>query len=187
MARIEFKNDVTRALEEMEGSSGRANVSARTDGRRYYVSRDAGQAYAMTFEHATAGDGEYSFYLQNTSPTRRLVVSSVGVNAVNIARFKLWYVTGTAANGVARIPVNLNRSSSNDAEVTALHDGSGTPISGLTTSGIQLDDIRMGANDHRELRLSDALHLGQNDAIALEMDTATSTPLVHGVVFFYME
>ena len=110
MARIEFKNDVTRALEEMEGSSGRANVSARTDGRRYYVSRDEGQAYAMTFEHATAGDGEYSFYLQNTSPTRRLVVSSVGVNAVNIARFKLWYVTGTAANGVARIPVNLNRS-----------------------------------------------------------------------------
>ena len=71
--------------------------------------------------------------------------------------------------------------------MTALHDGSGTPISGLTTSGIQLDDIRMGANDHRELRLSDALHLGQNDAIALELDTATSTPLVHGVVFFYME
>mgnify|MGYP003675253912 FL=1 len=84
------------------------------------------------------------------------------------------------------IPHNLNQSSSNDAEVTALHDGGGTAISGLTTSGIQFDDISLSANTRRELRLEDSLLLGQNDAIALEMDTG-STPLVTGVVYFFME
>lgn len=187
MARIEYKNDVTRALEEMEGNDGRANVSSRSDGRRYYTSRDQAQAYSVTFEHSAAADGEYSLYIKNTSPTRRLVLSAIGLNAGNIARMKLWFVTGTATNGVAIIPQNLNRASSNAAEVTTIHDGGGTAIGGLTTSGIPIDDIGMGANDHREFRLDDAIHLGQNDAVAIEMDTGTSTPLVHGVLFFFME
>ena len=187
MARIEYKNDVTRALEEMEGSDGRANTSSRSDGRRYYLSRDQGQAYSMTFEHSAAADGQYSFYLQNTSPTRRMVVSAVGLNSTNIARLKLWFVTGTAANGVARTPRNMNAQSSNAAEVIALHDGGGTAISGLTVNGDELDDLRMPVNGHEEFRLADAIHMGQNDAIAVEMDTGTSTPLIHGVVFFFME
>lgn len=187
MARIEYKNDMTRALEEMEGNAGRANVSSRTDGRRYYISRDQGQAYSMTFEHSAAADGQYSMYLQNTSPTRTMVVSAIGLNADNIVRIKLWQVTGTATNGVAQVPHNLNAQSSNAAEVTALHDGGGTAISGLTVSGIAIDDIRLAANGHEEFSLNDSIHLGQNDAIAIEMDTGTSTPLVHGVVFFFME
>ena len=188
MARIDYKNDVTRALEEAEGSDGRLNVSSRADNRAYYNSRDKAQCYAMTYEHSAAADGEYSFYLQNTSTDKTLVVSAVGVNADNIARLKLHFVTGTATNGTARVPRNLNSDSANDAAAsTALHDGGGTTIGGLTVSGIPIDDIRMGANDHRELRLTDRVRLGQNDAIALEMDTGTSTPLVHGVVFFYYE
>ena len=39
MARIEYKNDGTRALEEAEGSAGRLNVSSRSDSRSYYNSQ----------------------------------------------------------------------------------------------------------------------------------------------------
>lgn len=187
MARIEFKNDVTRAQEEMEGSDGRANVSSRSDGRRYYTSRDQAQAYAMTFEHSSAADGEYTMYLKNTSPTRRLVISDVGIYASNVARMKLWFVTGTATGGVARTPHNLNKASSNAAEVTAISDQGGTAIAGLTTHGDHVDDIRVGVDGHISFRLQDSLHLGQNDAIAIEMDTGTSTPLIHGACFFIME
>ena len=187
MARIEFKNDISRALEEAEGSDGRMNVSSRSDERAYYNSRDEGQCYSITFEHSASGDGQYSLYLQNTSTVKTLVVSSVGVNADNIARIKLWSVTGTAGDGVAVIPKNLNLASPNDAAVTCLNDGGGTPISGLTVSGVAIDDIRMSADGHRELRIGDRLRLGQNDAIAIEMDTGTSSPLVHGVAFFYFE
>jgi len=187
MARIDYKNDRTRASEEAEGSDGRLNVSSRADNRAYYNSRDEGQCYTMTFDHTAAADGQYSFYLQNTSTDKTLVVSSVGVNATNIARLKLWQVTGTAADGVARAPKNTNLTSPNDAAATALHDGGGTPISGLTVSGDEVDDVQLSANTHEELRLSDRVRLGQNDAIALEMDTGTSTPGIFGVIFFYFE
>ncbi len=187
MARIEYKNDQTRALEETEGSDGRMNVSSRSDGRAYYNSRDEGQTYSMTYEHSAAADGEYSFYLQNTSITKALVITAIGVNSGNIARMKLWAVTGTVANGVTILPHNLNLSSPHDADVLAIHDGGGTPISGLTTVGIELDDLSITANGHEQFRLGDRLRLGQNDAIALEMDTGTSTPLIFGVIFFYLE
>ncbi len=188
MARIEFKNDRTRATEETEGSDGRLNVSSRSDSRPYYNSRDEGQCYTMTFNHPSAGDGEFSFYLQNTSVNQTLVVSSIGINADDIARFKLWFVTGTATNGVSRVPMNLNRTSPNDAAAsTALHDGAGTAMDGFAVSGQEIDDIQLIKNGHAELRLTDRIRLGQNDAISLEMQLGTTTPDVFGVVFFYYE
>ena len=188
MARIEVRNDVTRALEEVEGSDGRMNVSARADNRAYYNSRDEGQCYSMTYDHPTAADDEYSFYLQNTSTDKTLVITSVGVNVTNIARLKLWLVTGTAGDGVARIPRNLNDSSPNDAAAsTALHDGGGTTISSLVVSGIKIDNIQLAANGHDEFHLDDRVRLGQNDAIAMEVHLATSTPTVFGTIFFYYE
>jgi len=37
------------------------------------------------------------------------------------------------------------------------------------------------------LRLTDRLRLGQNDAVALEMDTTATTSNIFGVIFFYYE
>jgi len=188
MARIEYRNDVTRATEEMEGSDGRANVSSRVDGRAYYIARDQGQNYNMVFEHSAAADGQYSAYLQNTSTDKTLVVTHIGLNATNIARIKLWEVTGTATDGVSVVPKNTNLVSSNDAAAaTALHDGGGTTIGGLSVSGAAIDDVQLSANGHEEFRLNDTLRLGQNDAIAIEMDTGTSTPLVFGLIAFFYE
>lgn len=187
MAKIEFKNDRTRALEETEGSDGRLNVSSRSDSRGYYNSRDVQQSYSMTFNHPSAADDQYSFYLKNTSVDKTLVISSIGVNSTNIARLKFWSVTGTATDGIARVPHNLNEASPNDAAAVALHDGGGTTIGGLSTEGIEVDDIQLIANGHQELRLFDRKRLGQNDAVALEVDLATSTPTVFGVIFFYYE
>ena len=142
----------------------------------------------MTYDHPSAADGQYSFYLQNTSTNLVLVISAVVVNATNIARVKLWEITGTAADGVARTPKNENLSSANDADTsTALHDGGGTTISGLSTSGIEIKDASIIANGHVRLELKDTVRLGQNNAIALEMDTGTSTPTIFGEIEFFFE
>ena len=167
-------------------TGNRLNTSSRSDNRAYYNSRDEGQTYSMVYSHPSAADGQYSFYLQNTSTDKTLVVSSIGLNADDLAKFKLCYVTGTAANGVAVVPVNLNRASANDAICTAISDEGGTAISGLTTDGC-IDTASVVVNGHEEFRLGDKLRLGQNDAIALEMDAGTSTPDCYGVVFFYFE
>ena len=187
MTKIQMENDVTGALESVRGSDNRFNVSSRSDPRGYYISRDQEQCYSMVFSHTAAVDGQYSFYLRNDSPDKDIVVSSVGLNCDTAdTRFKLHFVTGTAGDGVAVVPVNLNRTSSNAAVATALEDGGGTTISGLTIDGT-IDYV--GAHGaHDEMRLVDRVRLGQNDAIAMEFDeNAGGTADAYGVVFFYFE
>ena len=184
---IGFENDVTGAQSRAKGSDGRLNVSARTDSRGYYISRDAGQAYSSVFSHTASAAGEYSFYFQNTSTTLDFVVSAIGLNSDLGAYCKLFHVTGTVAGGTAITPTNMNKDSNNDAAGTALEHANSTAISGLTTAGI-IDYVNIPIQGHEELRLDDRVRLGQNDAIAIEVDAVTSgTPLVFGVMFGYFE
>lgn len=186
MARIEYKNDITRALEEAEGSDGRLNVSSRADTRAYYNSRDKEQTYSIAFDFQSAAAGEYGLYIKNTSSTKTLVVDSIGINSVEASRIKLWYVTGTAAAGTALTPTNMNKSSSNAADATVQEGASAaTGITGLTTDGL-IDFAYITATGHEELRLKDRLRLGQNDAIALEYDEGTGGDF-SGVCFVYFE
>ncbi|KKL99940.1 hypothetical protein LCGC14_1809440, partial [marine sediment metagenome] len=181
-----YIDDVTGNFQEAHGSDSRLNVSSRADNRAYYNSRDRGQCYTLVYDHPSAADNQYSFYLKNTSTTKALVVSSVGLNSDDVAIMELLYVTGSVVNGVSFTPTNLNKSSSNDADATALEDGGGTAISSVT-DGAEIDSVTISAKAHEEMRLSDRLRLGQNDAVALKMITGTTTPDVSGVVFFYFE
>jgi hypothetical protein len=186
MTELTIQSDKTGALGKVLGSDGRMNVSSRYDTRAYYNSRDEGQCYAMVYDHTAAADGQYAFVLRNDHTTKEMVIESIGYNCTNIGLAKLWFVSGTLANGVAVVPANLNKSSTNDAVGTFLNDGGGTAIT-VGTVGSQLDQVQVAANGHEEFRIGDQLRLGQGDAIALEQDTGTSTPHVFGVVFFYYE
>ena len=185
MAVVDYKSDISRSLEQAEGSDGRLNVSSRSDGRRYYNSRDLKRSFTAVFDHQSAAAGEYSAYWQNTSTSRDLVISSVGLNVVENARIKLWFVTGTAGGGATMTPVNMNYTSSKAAEATALQGQSGSGISGLTAAGV-IDFAFVTANGHEEFRLEDSIRLGQNDAIAIEYDEGTTGDF-GGVIFGYYE
>ena len=184
--KIDFKNDVTRAQEETEGSDGRLNVSSRADNRAYYNSRDKGQCYSLPYEFNTSATGEWGFYLKNTSTDKTLVISSVGLNAEVASRFKLDFVTGTAAAGDTVVPTNVNSSSPNDAVVVCMEGASAaTGITGLTAVNT-IDYAWCTATGHEEMRLSDRVRLGQNDAVALQV-SETAGGDIGGVVFFYYE
>ena len=186
MARIEYKNDETRALEEAEGSNGRMNVDSRSGGIPYHNSKDEGQAYAMTFEHLAGATGEISAYIQNTSTQKTLVLESIGVNATALTRFHLDVVTGTAAGAGDVLPRNTNLASANDA-VGVFKEDTGGAITGTTIDGRPLDYVQCNAGGHEEMRLNERVRLGQNDAIALELDNTATTSDVFGVVFFHYE
>ena len=181
MSRIEFKNDKTRAIEETEGSDGRLNVSSRSDTRAYYNSRDVKQSYSACFDHQSAAAGEYSLYIENTSKTKELVISRIGVNAAENARVKLVFVSGTAAGGTVLTPTNLNKGSSNDADAI-VRQGS---VTGLTEISC-IDFEAVPANGHGEFSIGDTVRLGQNDAIAIEYDEGTTGDLF-GVAFMFFE
>jgi len=72
MTQIQVQNDVTNAFEPVKGSDGRMNVSARSDERIYYNSRDVEQTYIWTSFDAAAAVDEYIIFVKNTSTTQHL-------------------------------------------------------------------------------------------------------------------
>lgn len=186
MARIDYKNDVTRALEEAEGSDGRLNVSSRSDSRGYYNSRDEEKCFSVPFDFQSAASGEFAAYIKNTSSVDELVLSDIGLNAAVASRVKLWFVSGTAAGGTTVTATNLNRSSSKDAEASAMEGNSAaTGITGLTAEAL-IDFEVVGANGHGTFETGDRIRLGQNDAIALEVDETAGGDMF-GVIYLYFE
>ena len=185
MARIEYKNDNTRALEESEGSDGRLNVSSRADSRGYYNSRDKGQSYSFHFNHPAGVDGENTLYMKNTSTDKTLVVSVIHINSSAAARVDIHKCTGTAT-GVESIPFNLNYASANDAVGVFMSEANGA-IGGFTEVGEAISDLQIGAFGHAKMEIDDRLRLGQNDAFNLHIDTTATTSNVFGNVFFYYE
>jgi len=191
---FEYQDDSNSGIGRVKGSDNRLNASSRSDSRGYYNARDAGQAYSVAFEMTTPIAGEYFAYWQNNHPDGlQLVISGIGVNAVQAARIKLHVVTGTAATGsgvTAITPLNMNRSSPNTAAssgvTTAVQGDTGaTGIGTLTSAGL-VDFLYVVATGHEEFRLDDRLRLGIGDAIALEYDKGT-TGDVAGVIFGYYE
>jgi len=184
---IQYTNDSNGALEKMKGSDSRANVSARSDGRSYYNSRDKAQSYSIVFDFQSAAAGEFGFYFKNDNTNGlTFVVDSVGLNSVEASRIKLWYVSGTAAAGTLIAPTNLNSASGNTAVATVMEGASAaTGITGLTTAGV-IDFAYIQATGHEELRLVDRLRIAPNSAFALEYDEGTTGDF-SGVVYGYFE
>lgn len=182
-----YADDVTGFSADVLGSDGRGNVSARADSRGFYNSRDRKQTYSASFDHTASANGQYSFYFKNTSPLLTFVLSGISVNSNLGANVKLWRVSGTAANGVVFTPVNLNLSASKTSDSIFIEDGGGTPISGLTQVGL-IEYSKISIDGHEHLETDDRIRLSQNEAIALEMDAATSsTPHIFGTMNGFFE
>jgi len=181
---IEFRSTQSGGVEETRGSDDRLNVTSRNSSRGYYNSRDKGQVYAAAFQHTAGTAGQYSFYLENTSSDKKLVITSIDVSAVVTSRFKLWHA-GSGTAGDAVVPVNLNKDSTNVAECTMLQDNS-TTIATVSPAGTPISDFQIGTLGNKEINFEGKIRLGENDAIALELDTSAGS-LVHGVVNFYFE
>jgi len=184
---IEIQNDVTRAKEDVEGSDGRMNVSSRQDSRMYYNSRDRKQAYSFVYNFDLAENNEVAAYLQNTSSDgKEIVIEHIGVNSDSAIRIEADFVTGTAAGGTTVTPTNLNRTSSNAANASAMEGGSAsTGVTGLTVAA-KIDRTSVAADGHQEFELKDSVRLGQNDAIAITVIEGTTAD-TFGVIYFYFE
>lgn len=161
-------------------SVNRLDVSSRTAPRDFYISRDDGQVYTVISEDGTAVANEETIYLQNTSTTKNLFIDDIIISPDTASSWRIKFVTGTAAGSSVLTSINLNKTSSNAAEVSARGDGA---ITSLTDDG-DIAMIRVGANDTGEIRLEEALILGQNDAIAVECETNSAVEIT---IEFHLE
>ena len=181
MTQIQFPGDVTGAIQITHGSDGRLNVSARSDERIYYNSRDKGQTYVWTSFDSAAAAGEYSIYLQNTSTTQNLIVKEIILSPGVAMTFKIATVTGVAA-GTTITGYNMNRNSGNDASANAFGDAA---VTNLTEAQV-IRVAMVGALATEHVDFHDALQLGQNDTIAVECDV-NAGGLVYMQIIGYFE
>jgi len=161
----------------------RLMVAASTNIKGHFISRDDNLAVNPVSHDATAAAGTHVFYFKNDSATRDFFVDLMRVGGVASILWKVWSVTGTAADGSALTPVNLNLKSGATAEATAR---GGDAITGLT----QVDEIatvRSAANANTDIPFDDMLILGQGDAIAVEADAVSSTDVAEVLMRGYYE
>jgi len=144
----------------------RLQVESKSSARDFFISKDDGQSYHVISEDATAVANEETIYIQNTSTTKNLFIDHITLATDTANKFRLKYVTGTAAGGSALTAQNLNKTSSNAAD--AITRGSGS-VTGLTDDG-DLVITRVSADDTGEMEFDDKLILGQNDAVAVETE-----------------
>ncbi len=180
MPRIQYLNDENGSFQEAHGSDSRLNVSSRSDSRIFYISRDNGQAYVLRIEDDDAAANDLVAYLRNDSKDKRLYVTDIHVGSENGATFKFAFGDAVAATGTIVTPVNMNRSSSNDADVTALGNGA---VGGVGASTF-FATVRVGAGEFEEFDTKDAIILGQNDNIVVEYDTGTTGDIEVDIFFF---
>lgn len=157
----------------------RLDTSARVASREYYESRDQGQVYSVISVDATAVANEETAYIQNTSTSKDMIIESIIISTDTASQWRVKFVTGTATGGSLLTPVNLNKGSSNSANAIVRGDGA---IGGLTDDG-DITYVRIGADTHDELTFSEALRLGQDDALAVECETNSAVEIV--IIFHF--
>ncbi len=184
MARIDYKSDKSRGLEEVEGSDGRLNVSARSDIRGYYNSRDEGQTYTLHWDDTAADAADFVVVWKNVRQDgKTLIISSVGINCALLSVVQLVFVSGTATGGSILTPTNLNKSAPH-----ATPDGTSrgnAALANLSEISI-IDAVNLQVGGHEEMRLFDRVQLGQNDAVAIKYATG-SQGRCFGVMFGFYE
>lgn len=181
MSQIQYPNDVTGSIQITHGSDGRLNVSARSDERIFYNSRDVEQTYIWTSFDDAAAVTEYSIYLQNTSTTLNLIIKEILFSPGVAMTFKVSTVTGTAG-GSAITGYNFNRNSGNAASANAFGNAA---VTGLTEDTVILA-THVSALASTHIDFHDALILGQNDNIAIECDV-NAGGLVYLQIIGYFE
>lgn len=177
-------------IEDGKGKNGdasvssvqRLNVSAKTQPRMFYQTRDFGLGYVAVFDPISAAAGEHIAYLKNTSSTRNLFLTRIEFGSAEAVVFKVSKATGTAAAGETITPTNLNFGSNLTAEAEAM--AGNTAITGLTTDGL-VGVARTTANGEATEDYEGAVQLGPNDAIVAEYDSGTSGTCSVSMFFFY--
>ena len=185
---IEFNSDVTNAKENTKGSDGRMNVSARSDARAYYNSRDKSNFFTLSWEDASSADGDFVAYWKNTDTTgKHLVIDRVEAHSEGAAHWILH--TGnaeTASGGVATTPFCLNVASSLTAPATARTADSSTIAT--VTANLQIARAGASADNKATITLEDTLRLGQDQSILLECQETSGTPdKTWGTIYGYYE
>ena len=151
-------------------NDNRLNVSARSNTRSYYVSREDGQTFNWSSVIASVAAGEEVAYLQNTSDSKKLYIDTIGLTSANDVQWEISVATGTPGGASLVAGVNLNFDSGNVAAAAFYGDA---VVTGLTAGERILPTRSLGGSNSSNA-IDDVLILGQNDTIMITYIAGTT-------------
>jgi len=174
-----IKDGKGRGNEMSVSSSLRGNVSAKSNPRIYYVSREDGQAFTWHSSYS-ATTGDHVVHVKNTSQTRNLVISKILFSGVEAGKYTVESVTGTAA-GTTITGSHMNRSKVREADCDSFGNAAVTGLSSEDTFAA----MRVLAGASGAGSSNNALILGVTGQIAVKYEGTTG--IVDVTIFGYFE
>ena len=158
-----FIEDPKTGRKATVSGSFRQNVSAKSNPRDFYISRDLGKVYnfVSSFDATT---GAILISLENDSATDDLYIGGIIGSCLTTCSFDIFFTeSGDTPAGTTIAGVNLNATSPNTADVKAFGNAAVTGISNTTTSKA----LTIKAEPYRdaEYDFGDSLILGRGDGI----------------------
>ncbi len=160
-------------------SVNRLNVSAKSNPRSYYISREDGEFYSW-YSTYSAADSDIVIYVKNTSQSLSLVISKIMFSGVNAGRYTVMPVNGTAS-GSDIVGTPFNRSKRKEATAISL---GGAAITGITQDGT-FGVMRVPAGLTVAGDENNSLIIGPTDAIAVKYEGTAG--IIDVAIFGYFE
>jgi len=165
--------------------TNRLDVSAKSNGRIYYVSRDDKKVFSVNLQisQASGGTTENLGYIKNNG-TNHLHINSITFStaepSTGLTKFGIWVNQTVNESGTEKIPTNLNLTSSLTS-VAICYEGPGLTFS----EGESIGTIRLSGAGSFDKNYDDALILGRSNILTIKVNAATTgTQTVATIVFW---
>lgn len=150
----------------------RGNVSSRSSGRPFYVSRDSKQSFHWTSTYDSTV-GAVCFSIQNISTTKDLYIEEIHVSALTNCGWDFYLKeTGDTPAGTTLASFNLNRFGVDSSDIAAFGNAAVTGITNTTTG--RFLNLRSGPNEHVSHLFDGGLILGRNDSFNIQIAGLTA-------------
>ncbi len=165
-------------------STNRLDVSAKTEDRIFYNSRDKEKSFSVYGRRNFAAGGTDENILSLTyTGNDKLFIKDImfSTNSAN-AKIEIYFDASSISGGATIIPLNINRGAALLSETTCLHGGN--LLTGTVTSANEFFDVRL--NKSSFLRdFHSALILSRNSNIFILGEVENSGEKIRVMVYFY--
>ena len=156
-------------------------VASITRAKMAAVSRLHGQAYAWT-AYVDWGADKNALWLRNDSDIKILFIEKINIYVPAAAVVEIWVGSGNTVGGTVVTGLNLNRASNNVANASCRHTNTNVDAgAGMSL----LQTVLYAANTPNPLNFSEALLLGRNSEVAINIVTDVSTTAITIFGYFH--
>ena len=144
---------------------GAAKTDTKTESKMGYASRVDGLAFSwtnVTYDYAAL---DTILLVKNTSSTKKLIIDSISMASDTATLAVIHFPACSVVTGTSVTGLNLNKSSGNVAEATAVSDET------TNSQGDIYHNVYLEALKTKEHLTGDAIVLGQGDCIAIDFVT----------------